>query len=248
MESKPPNGILLYGLPGTGKTLLAKALAHESEVNFISVKGPEFLSKWVGESEKAIRETFRKARSAAPCIIFLDEIDAIAPVRGSHSGDSQVTERMISQLLTEMDGLESLTGVYLIAATNRPDILDPALLRAGRFGRHIEVPLPDEQTREKIFKIHLMNKPIGEDVNLSELAKKMEGRTGADIDALCEEATVMAIREAIMMKGYDDTHPDIKELKIMKKHFDEALKDVLKESDRSKNTYLKQQGSLPFYT
>lgn len=248
MEAKPPNGILLYGLPGTGKTLLAKALAHESEVNFIAVKGPEFLSKWVGESEKAIRETFRKARSAAPCIIFLDEIDAIAPVRGSHSGDSQVTERMISQLLTEMDGLESLTGVYLIAATNRPDILDPALLRAGRFGRHIEVPLPDEQTREKIFKIHLKNKPLGEDVNLAELAKTMEGRTGADIDALCEEATVMAIREAILMKGYDDSNPDVKELKIMKRHFDAALKDVVKESDRTKNTYLKQQGSLPFYT
>ncbi|MBD3353214.1 MAG: CDC48 family AAA ATPase, partial [Candidatus Lokiarchaeota archaeon] len=238
MKARPPNGILLYGLPGTGKTLLAKALAHESEVNFISVKGPEFLSKWVGESEKAVRETFRKARSAAPCIIFLDEIDAIAPVRGTSAGSSQVTERVISQLLTEMDGLESLNNVILIAATNRPDILDPALLRAGRFGRHIKVPMPDQETRKKIFKIHLRDKPLADDVDLDELAKDMDNRTGADIEALCEEATVSAIREAILMKGFRDEDPNISEIKIAKKHFKEALKSVEMEADRSKKTYM----------
>ncbi|MHA1339422.1 MAG: CDC48 family AAA ATPase [Promethearchaeota archaeon] len=247
MKAKPPSGILLYGLPGTGKTLLAKALAHESEANFISVKGPEFLSKWVGESEKAVRETFRKARSAAPCIIFLDEIDAIAPIRGTSDG-SQVTERVISQLLTEMDGLEALNNVYIIAATNRPDIIDPALLRAGRFSRHIEVPLPDLDTREKIFKIHLRGKPIDDDINLRELAKEMEGRSGADIAALCEEATLMAIREAIMMKGFRDNDANIKEIKISKKHFDQALAQVQKQSDRFMKSYMKKEGALPLYT
>ncbi|MHA1819701.1 MAG: CDC48 family AAA ATPase [Promethearchaeota archaeon] len=250
MKAKPPKGILLYGLPGTGKTLLAKALAHESEVNFIAVKGPEFLSKWVGESEKAIRETFRKARSSAPCIIFLDEIDAIAPVRGSSIGGSQVTERMISQLLTEMDGLESLKDVILIAATNRPDIIDPALLRAGRFGRHIEIKLPDQKTREQIFKIHLKGKPVADDVNIKTLAEKMDGRTGADIAALCEEATLMAIREAILEKGIkeNDDESKIKEIKIHNRHFEEALKSVVKEAERSKKSYMKQDGALLPYT
>jgi len=245
MSAKPPKGILLYGLPGTGKTLLAKALAHESEVNFISVKGPEFLSKWVGESEKAVRETFRKARSAAPCIIFLDEIDAIAPVRSANRGDSQVTERVISQLLTEMDGLEALNNVVIIAATNRPDIIDPALLRAGRFGRHIEVPLPDINTREKIFEIHMKGKPVGKNVSYREMAKKMEGKSGADIEALCQEATILAIREGIMMKNFVDTDKNITELSIELRHFEEAAKSVEKETQRSNKSYQKQEGALP---
>ena len=194
--SKPPSGILLYGPPGSGKTLLAKALAHESEINFISVKGPEFLSKWVGESEKAVRETFRKARSAAPCIIFFDEIDAIAGMRG-RSASSEVTDQVISQLLTEMDGLEDLKDVILLAATNRPDMLDPALLRSGRFGKHIEISMPDFETRKEIFKIHLKNKPLAKDVNYDKLAEALEDYTGADIQAISEEATLLTIRKNI---------------------------------------------------
>ncbi|TFG22614.1 MAG: AAA family ATPase [Promethearchaeota archaeon] len=196
LNSKPPNGILLFGPPGTGKTLLAKALAHETEINFISVKGPEFLSKWVGESEKAVRETFRKARSAAPCIIFFDEIDAIAGVRGRFAS-SEVTEQVVSQLLTEMDGLEDLKDVILLAATNRADMLDPALLRSGRFGRHIEIPMPDLESRKEIFKIHLKNKPLDKEVSLVQMAEVLEGYTGADIQAICEEATLLTIRNAI---------------------------------------------------
>ena len=196
LASKPPSGILLYGPPGTGKTLLAEALAHESEVNFISVKGPEFLSKWVGESEKAVRETFRKARSAAPCIIFFDEIDAIAGMRG-RSASSEVTDQVISQLLTEMDGLEDLKDVILLAATNRPDMLDPALLRSGRFGRHIEISMPDFETRKEIFKIHLKNKPLAKDVDYEKLAIALDDYTGADIQAICEEATLLTIRKNV---------------------------------------------------
>ena len=246
MNSSPPKGILLYGLPGTGKTLLAKALAHESEVNFISVKGPEFLSKWVGESEKAIRETFRKARTSAPCIIFLDELDAIAPIRG-RSSDSGVSERVISQLLTEMDGLETLKNVVLVAATNRPDIIDPALLRAGRFGRHIEIPLPDPETREKIFEIHLKNIPKG-DIDIQDLVKKMEDRSGADIGALCQEAIGIAIREAILTGGMKDTDENIDEIKLSNKHFTEALKSIEKEVNRSRKSYMAQEGALPLYS
>ncbi len=196
LHSKPPSGILLHGPPGTGKTLLAKALAHESEVNFISVKGPEFLSKWVGESEKAVRETFRKARSAAPCIIFFDEIDAIAGQRGRFAS-SQVTEQVVSQLLTEMDGLEGLKDVILLAATNRVDMLDPALLRSGRFGRHIEIPMPDLEARKSIFNIHLKNKPLAKNITIDKMAEMLEGYTGADIQAIAEEATLLTIRKFI---------------------------------------------------
>src|SRR5581483_3261202 len=163
-DATPPKGILLYGPPGTGKTLLAKAAANESEANFISIKGPELLSKWVGESEKGVREVFRKARQASPCIIFFDEIDAIAPSRGADFGDSHVTERVISQLLTELDGLEILTNVIVIAATNRPDIIDVALLRPGRFDRILYVPPPDRDSRIQIIKIHTKKKPLAEDV------------------------------------------------------------------------------------
>ena len=224
MDAKPPKGILLYGPPGTGKTLLAKAVATESEANFISVKGPEFLSKWVGESEKAVRETFRKARQAAPCIIFFDEIDAIAPARGT-SADSHVTERVISQLLTELDGLEELRDVTVIAATNRPDIIDPALLRPGRFDRLIYIPPPDKEARKEIFRIHTRKKPLADDVNLDELAEKTEGYTGADIAAVCNEAVMAAIREYIEKGGKMDKE-EMKKLKIHKRHFEEALKNV----------------------
>jgi transitional endoplasmic reticulum ATPase len=192
---EPLKGLLLYGPPGTGKTLIAKAVATESEANFISVKGPELISKWVGESEKAIREIFRKARQVAPCIIFFDEIDAIAPVRGFH-GDSGVTERMVNQLLTAMDGIEALHGVIIIGATNRPDILDPALLRTGRFDRLVYVPPPDERTRLEILRIHTAKMPL-KDVNLEEIAKKLELYTGADIAGVVREAALIALRKNI---------------------------------------------------
>ncbi len=183
-DATPPKGILLYGPPGTGKTLMAKAAANESEANFISIKGPELLSKWVGESEKGVREIFRKARQAAPCIIFFDELDAIAPARGGDHGDSHVTERVISQFLTEMDGLEILTNVVVIGATNRPDIIDPALLRPGRFDRILYVSTPDRDSRLQILKIHTKKKPLAEDVSIEKLADKTDGYTGVDIASL----------------------------------------------------------------
>jgi len=225
MDAKPPKGILLYGPPGTGKTLLAKAVAAESEANFISVKGPEFISKWVGESERAVRETFRKARQAAPCIIFFDEIDAITPSRGSLTGDSNVTERVISQLLAELDGLEELKDVTVIAATNRPDIIDTALLRPGRFDKLIYIKPPDKQAREEIFKIHTRKKPLAEDIDLDYLAEKTEGYTGADIAAVCNEAVMTAIREHIKQNTKINKEK-LKKLKIHMEHFDEALKKI----------------------
>jgi transitional endoplasmic reticulum ATPase len=187
--------VLLYGPPGTGKTLLAKAVATESQANFISVRGPELLSKWVGESEKGVREIFRKARESAPCIIFFDEIDSIAPHRGLRGGDSGVTERVVNQILTEIDGIIVLKDVVTIAATNRPDLLDQALLRPGRFDRIIYVPPPDREARLQIFKVHTRKMPLSSEVNLEELAAKTEGYTGADIEALCREAAMIAIRE-----------------------------------------------------
>jgi len=220
MKARIPKGILLYGPPGCGKTLLAKAVATETEANFISVKGPEFLSKWVGESERAVREIFRKARQASPCIIFIDEIDAVAPQRGRDLS-TNVTERVVSQMLTEMDGLEALHKVVVIAATNRPDILDPALLRPGRFDRLIYVGLPDKKARLEIFKVHTRGKPLADDVDLEKLAEKTEGYTGADIEAICNEATMLAIREFI-----HSGKKDYKEAKITMKHFEEALKRI----------------------
>ncbi|MEM0440996.1 MAG: CDC48 family AAA ATPase [Candidatus Caldarchaeum sp.] len=193
---RPPRGILLYGPPGTGKTLLAKAVATESQANFISVKGPEVLSKWVGESEKAVREIFRKARETAPCIIFFDELDSIAPRRGIHT-DAGVTDRIVNQLLTEMDGMQSLKGVVVMGATNRPDILDPALLRPGRFDRVLYVPPPDKAARLAIFKIHTREMPLDKDVDLEQLAAITEGYTGADIEAVVREAAILAARENI---------------------------------------------------
>jgi len=217
MNAKPPKGILLYGPPGTGKTMLAKAVATESEANFIAVKGPEFLNKWVGESEKAVRETFRKARQASPCVIFMDEIDSIAPERGTGS-DSNVTERVISQMLTELDGLESLNDVVVIAATNRPDIMDPALLRPGRFDKSIFIAPPDRESRILIFNIHTKEKPLADDVKIEDLADKTEGCTGADIAAICNEAVMTAVRR-IVKPGKVPDDEEIENCKVEMKDF-----------------------------
>jgi transitional endoplasmic reticulum ATPase len=198
---KPPKGILLHGPPGSGKTLLAKAVAKQSGLNFISVKGPELMSKYVGESEKGVREVFKKARQASPCIIFFDEIDALAPHRGGGGGDSHVSERVVSQLLTELDGIEELKGIIVLAATNRIDILDPALLRAGRFDRLLELRPPDENDRLAILRVHTRGKPLTAEVDLAALARETEGFSGADIESLCREAGLAAIREFLAQEG-----------------------------------------------
>ena len=213
---KPPKGVLLYGPPGTGKTLLAKAVAKESEANFILVKGPEMLSKWVGESEKAVRKIFEKARQTSPTIIFFDEIDSIAPRRGGFGGgsDSGVTERVVNQLLTEMDGVQELTDVVIVAATNRPDIIDPALLRPGRFDRIVLVPPPDAATRKKIFQVHLRGMSLATDVKAENLVEKTDGYVGADIEAVCREAAILALRK------------DIKATVIKMEFFEAALAKV----------------------
>lgn len=215
-NTRPPKGVLFSGPPGTGKTLVAKALANESQVNFISVKGPELMSKYIGESEKGVREVFRKARQASPCILFFDEFDSLVPQRGL-GGDSQVTERVISQFLTELDGLEELRGVLVLAATNRKDLIDSAILRPGRFDFVLEFSLPDEKARREIFEVHLRGKPLGSDVDLGILAAKTEGMTGSDIQVVCQEASMMAIRDFIgagLKEG---------DLQISGKHFDLAI-------------------------
>jgi len=211
---RPPKGILLYGPPGCGKTLLAKAIATESEANFITVKGPEIYSKWVGESEKAIRETFRKARQASPSVVFLDEIESIIPRKDLFEEGSGVTNRVASQLLAEMDGIEELTDIVVIGATNRPDMLDPAVLRPGRFDRLILVPPPDEKARLKVLRIYTRRMPLTEDVNLEELASRTEGYSGADLESLCREAALSALRRHISA--------DV----VTRHDFDEALKIV----------------------
>ena len=210
---KSPKGVLLYGPPGTGKTLLAKAVANESEANFILVNGPELLNKFVGESEKGLRKVFEKARQASPAIIFFDEVDSIAPKRGK-SFDSGVTERMVNQLLTEIDGLQELNDVVVIAATNRPDIMDPALLRPGRFDRIILTPVPDQKIREEVLKIHTKNMPLNKDVNLSILAEKTPNYVGADIESLCREAAILALRENMEAE------------EVSMAHFEKALKKI----------------------
>ena len=211
---KPPRGILLFGPPGTGKTLLAKAVATESGANFIAIRGPEILSKWVGESERAIREIFKKARQYSPAVVFMDEIDAIASVRGTDIGSSRVGERIVSQLLTELDGITGLENVVVIAATNRPDMIDPALLRPGRFEKLVYVPPPDKQGRLEILRIHTRNVPLADDVDLSEVADLTEGYTGADLAALVREAAMIALRE------------DINSTTVRRRHFEEAVRKV----------------------
>ncbi len=213
MGIRPVRGILIVGAPGTGKTLLAKAVATERESNFILIKGPEVLSKYVGESEKAVREVFRKAKMAAPCIIFIDEIDAITTVRDSESSDSMVTERVVDTLLTEMDGLQEMKNIIVLAATNRPDMIDPALLRPGRFDKIIEIPLPDETTRAAIFKVHTKRMPLGKDVNLEELAKMTENYTGAELENIVREAGMNAIRAGRPMVSKADFTTALKEVR-----------------------------------
>jgi transitional endoplasmic reticulum ATPase len=231
----PPKGLLLFGPPGTGKTMIAKAVATTSEANFISIKGPELLSKWVGESEKGVREVFRKARQAAPCVIFFDELDSVAPRRsGGEAGDSHVAERIVSQLLTEMDGLEDLKGVVVIGATNRPDLVDEALLRPGRFDRMLEIPLPNNEARKEILKIHTSKKPIDKTVSLEKLVQLTKGYSGADIASMVNAAAMSAIREHVTNKQ-TPTESAAKELDKKKqkvpltisfKHFETAIKKI----------------------
>jgi len=232
---RPPKGILLHGPPGTGKTLLAKAVARQSEANFIAVKGPQLLSMWVGESERGVREVFHKARQAAPCIVFFDEVEALAPLRGS--GETQVTERVVSQLLTELDGIEELKGVVVLAATNRLDRVDPALLRPGRFDFLVELPLPDRQARLEILHVHTRDMPLAGDVNLESLAVATEGLAGADLEGLCHRAALLAIREYLEEQGGAGKQGDIPAsplpgtdkrsgappLEIAARHFDKAM-------------------------
>ncbi|HYA33838.1 MAG TPA: AAA family ATPase, partial [Candidatus Bathyarchaeia archaeon] len=226
INTKPPKGVLLFGPPGTGKTLLAKAVATESEANFISIKGPELLSKWVGESEKGVRETFRRAKQVSPTIILFDELDAVAPTRGA-SSDSHVTERVVSQLLTELDGLEELKDVVVIGATNRPDMVDTALLRPGRLDRLVYIPPPNASSRAQIFAIHLRGKPLADDVDIEQLAKETEGYVGADIEAICREGAMLALRAFIRD---DMTSEQVKEgaptIRITKAHLYAAINRV----------------------
>ena len=218
----PPKGVLLYGPPGTGKTLIAKAVAHNTESNFISIKGPELLSKWVGESEKGVREVFRKARQASPCIIFLDEIDALVPSRSSGGSDSHVTERVVSQLLTEIDGLEELHNVLVIGATNRVDLIDNALLRPGRFDRILEVPLPDAKGRENIYKIHTKKKPLAKNVSFVKLVETTDGFSGAEIEGVCNRAAMSAIRRYVN-KG----EKSVKSILVTQEDFENAIEKIL---------------------
>ena len=221
VDVEAPKGVLLYGPPGTGKTLIAKALAKMTESNFISIKGPELLSKWVGESEKGVREIFRKARQAAPCIIFLDEVDALVPRRGSGGSSSHVTENVVSQILTEIDGLEELHNVMIIGATNRLDIVDEALLRPGRFDRIIEVPNPDVKGRQHIFEIHTKRKPLADDVNIANLVEMTDGFSGAEIAAVANRAAIIALKRYVSAKSQN-----VKEIKITQKDLIDSLEKI----------------------
>ena len=214
---------MLYGPPGTGKTLIAKAVVTTTESNFISIKGPELLSKWVGESEKGVLEIFRKARMAAPCIIFFDEIDALVPKRGSGGSDSHVTENVVSQILTEIDGLEELNNVLIIGATNRLDIADPALLRPGRFDRVIEVPNPDVTGIEMIFKIHTKDKPLEKGVVLKTLAEMAKGFSGAEVEEVYNRAALLGVKRFVENKA-----KDVKSIKITQKDLEDSIEEIKK--------------------
>ncbi|MFL6426282.1 MAG: AAA family ATPase, partial [Nitrososphaeraceae archaeon] len=233
-----PKGILLHGPSGTGKTMLAKAVATESEANFISVKGPELISKWVGESEKGIREIFRKARQASPCVIFFDEVDSIAPHRGGRSmgedgvGGATGMERMLSQLLTEMDGIQEMQGIVVIAATNRADMIDPALIRPGRFDKIVYVPNPDKKTREKILSIYTKGKPIGRDIDLKKIAEKTEGFSGADVSAIVNTAISLVLHE--YLQKYPTPEESVKHASdaiVLMHHFEDAVKKIKTQRD-----------------
>jgi len=226
MDLQSAKGVLLYGPPGTGKTLLAKAVANEANSNFISVKGPELLNKYVGESEKGVREVFEKARANAPTVVFFDEIDSIAGERGSNMGDSGVGERVVSQLLTELDGIEELEDVVVVATTNRPDLIDSALLRPGRLDRHVHVPVPDEDARRAILDVHTRNKPLADDVDLDYLAGETANFVGADIEALVREATMNATREFINSVDPEEASESVGNVRITAEHFEEALSDI----------------------
>jgi len=208
----PPRGIMLFGAPGTGKTLIAKAIANEAKANFITIKGPELISKWVGESEKAVREVFKKAKQSSPSIVFLDEFESIAGMRRSNSGDgSDVMNRVVNQLLSSMDGVEGMEGVIVVAATNRPEMIDPALLRSGRFERVLHIPPPDRDSLKAILRIHVKDMPLGR-FKLEDLANKMDNYTGADIEAVCREAALIAMRN--------------EKKTVSKKHFEQAIDRV----------------------
>jgi transitional endoplasmic reticulum ATPase len=226
LDMEAAKGVLLYGPPGTGKTLLAKAVANEADSNFISVKGPELLDKYVGESEKGVREIFSKARENAPTVVFFDEIDAIATERGRNTGDSGVSERVVSQLLTELDGIESLEDVVVIATSNRPDLIDSALLRPGRLDRHVHVPVPDEEARRAIFDVHTRHKPLADDVDLDRLARQTEGYVGADIEALCREASMAATREFVRSVDPEEVADSVGNVRVTMDHFEAALDEV----------------------
>ena len=233
---KMPRGILLHGPSGTGKTLMAKAVATESEANFVSVRGPELLSKWVGESERGIREIFKRARQSAPCVIFFDEIDSIAPIRGGGT-ETAVTERVVSQLLTELDGMENMRGVIVLAATNRADMIDPALLRPGRFDKIIQIPMPDKESRLQILKINSKEIPLADDsgpdkIDYDKLAELTDGLSGADVAAISNTAVSLVVHEHL------DKEPDVKEVekkassaKVTMKHFEDAVKKVREQKD-----------------
>jgi transitional endoplasmic reticulum ATPase len=222
-----PKGILLHGPSGTGKTMLAKAVATESEANFMGVKGPELISKWVGDSEKGIREAFRRARQASPCIIFFDEIDSIAPTRGGASSITGSIERMVSQLLTEMDGIQEMHGVVVLAATNRVDMIDTALLRPGRFDKIILVPKPDINARKKILEIHTKGKPIGRDVNLIKAAENTEGFSGADVSAVANTAVSLVLHEYLAKYSTpEEAAKHASEALVSMRHFEEAVKKI----------------------
>ena len=226
LDMAAAKGVLMYGPPGTGKTLLAKAVANESESNFISIKGPELLNKYVGESEKGVREVFSKARENAPTIVFFDEIDSIATERGGGATDSGVGERVVSQLLTELDGLEALEDVVVIATTNRPDLIDSALLRPGRLDRHVHVPVPDEDARRKILDVHTEHKPLADDVDLAAIARRTEGYVGADLEAVAREASMCASREFVGSVTREEVRESVGNVRVTMAHFERALEEV----------------------